>query len=473
MSPGQLEADLCIIGGGAAGITIAREFIGTKHQVILLESGGFEFDAATQDFYQGESVGRDYNLETSRLRYWGGTTNHWSGWCRPLSNADFQERPWFPNSGWPLRLEELTPFYQRAGRVLQLDRISNPLGPLDNKSPGGQVFPFDRRSISTEVYQFSPPTRMGEAYKKEIDQSRNVTTYLHSNVVGIDANETKREVVRVRCSTNEGHRFDVNAKLFVLATGGVENARLLLISQLGNDRDLVGRFFMDHLEPKGGIFAAVRPDDPRWIPFVYGDPRRSSEFEPLCCIALSDAILGREGLVNSALGFVHLPAPSNPSLLARLPLVPGADVQILQVHVYGQHAPDPDSRITLGSELDRLGLPRPKLNWRLNEIDRRSIEQTIRITAQELGRLGLGRMKLDFRNWEPEFQIGYHHMGTTRMSADPSRGVVDAQCKVHGMTNLYVAGSSTFATAGNAPPTLTITALALRLADHIKAEQLG
>jgi choline dehydrogenase-like flavoprotein len=149
----------------------------------------------------------------------------------------------------------------------------------------------------------------------------------------------------------------------------------------------------------------------------------------------------------------------------------GATVlQMLEVEVYGQQAPNPDSRVTLDDERDALGMPRVRMHWSLTDFDRRSVDRTLRIVAQEFGRLGLGRMHLDFKEWEPDFYYGNHHMGTTRMHDDPRKGVVDRNCRVHGVGNLYVAGSSTFPTSGNAPPTMTIVAMALRLADTIKAE---
>jgi len=139
-----------------------------------------------------------------------------------------------------------------------------------------------------------------------------------------------------------------------------------------------------------------------------------------------------------------------------------------------EQAPNPDSRVTLGNQRDALGMPRIEVDWRLTELDKRSLQAGHQAVAEELGRTGLGRLQIDpwltadLTSWAPELDGGHHHMGTTRMSADPAKGVVDADCRVHGMTNLYVAGSSVFSTSGSANPTLTIVALALRLAGHLR-----
>ena len=295
--------------------------------------------------------------------------------------------------------------------------------------------------------------------------------------------------------------------MYVLAAGGIENPRLLLAANIGNDHDLVGRYFMDHPEPSGGKFLTIDWGDRRWIPYVDGHPNRRSKTSPLGCITLPRKIQEREGIINSAIGFSYLqPLPSEGysafrSLLGKEDrsseqfgrdlwnVIADIDgfasdasrriraepppIHILRVETRAQQAPNADSRITLGEERDALGVLLPRLNWRLTDFDRRSARRTLRLVAEELGRLGVGRMKMEFRNWEPEFYYGNHHIGTTRMNAEARLGVVNADCRVHGTSNIYVAGSSVFPTSGNAPPTFTIVALALRLADHIKSTKLS
>jgi len=131
-----------------------------------------------------------------------------------------------------------------------------------------------------------------------------------------------------------------------------------------------------------------------------------------------------------------------------------------------EQAPDPDNRVTLDAACDRFGLPKPALHWRWRALDQANLVRLRALVADELERHGLGRVEVADAPPDPN---AHHHMGTTRMHDDPRQGVVDADCRVHGTSNVYVAGSSVFTTVGYANPTLTIVALAIRLADHLLA----
>ncbi len=501
-----VDTDVCIVGGGAAGITLAREFAGAPFRVCLLESGGLEYDAKTQDLYKGENVGRPYyDLDICRLRYFGGTTNHWAGYCRPLKPIDFEEHAWVPYSGWPFGLEELEPFYHRAQEICQLGPYRYDASFL-KAQPGSELLLLDENRIVTDVIQFSPPTRFGEVYRSEIKTAANVAVYLHANVTNIETGDTPKAVTRLRVATLGGRKFWVAAKRHILAAGGIENARLLLVSNeretagLGNGHDLVGRFFMDHPEPEIGLVLPVNPGDSKWATYCF-DYYGRNPLQPVGALSLHKSVQEQEQILHSAIGFEYV-EPGSEGWLALRRIALGnnkgakqiefdlgrviSDIEgiasdayeklrhgsipltMFKIYCYGQHAPNPNSRVTLGEERDALGLPRPKLDLRPSELDRHSIKRTLQIFAQELGKAGLGRVQMAFDDWPSEFYYGNHHMGTARMSVDPKRGVVDATCRVHGIGNLYVAGSAVFPTSGTAAPTLTIVALATRLADHIK-----
>jgi choline dehydrogenase-like flavoprotein len=145
-----------------------------------------------------------------------------------------------------------------------------------------------------------------------------------------------------------------------------------------------------------------------------------------------------------------------------------------------EQAPNPNSRVTLDTEKDSLGMPRAMLNWELTPLEKRSIRKIYELLGQEVGKAGVGRVKMMDYLWDekdytwPSFTGGgWHHMGTTRMSDDPKNGVVDANCKVHGIDNLFVAGASCYVTAAAPNPTLTLIALTLRLSDHLKQVAAG
>ena len=505
----RIEADLCIIGAGAAGITIAREFVGTSVRVCLLESGGLEFDAETQALYEGETTGVAYfDLDACRLRYFGGTTNHWDGWCRPLNEIDFEAQPHVPYSGWPITRIDLDPFYERAHRLLEI-------GPYiydERYWQEHQIRPpeFARDLLQIDYWRFSPPTRFGQAYLRDLEMSANIKVLTYANVTNVQANSTASAVEYVEVRSLTGLSGLVTAKHFVLACGGIENPRLLLLSSgveargLGNQHSLVGRFFMEHLETEVATVTSDIGDELHAVldgrkatdtgvrvqPCLSTGRRLQLEKGILSCtITLQfrsrvwqrDVWAWHEGGIpmdywNKVWRLVrdadHLPADAYGYFVqGRLP---PSSISRISLDIVGEQAPNPDSRVTLSEDRDELGLNRARLEWRLTELERSSMAEFVKAIGREFGRLNLGRVKVEDwsidSGWPVNLHGANHHMGTTRMADDPKRGVVNRQCRVHGVYNLYVAGSSVFPTCGSGVPTMSIVALALRLADHLKLQ---
>jgi len=497
-----LETDLAIIGGGAAGITIAREFAGTGVSVTLIESGGFDFDADTQALYEGEIGGVDYTLDGSRLRYFGGSTNHWGGWCRPLEKEDFEKRDWVPHSGWPITRADLDPYYQRAAVICQLHSTNFDEAdkwPSDNPV---EPMPLAGDEVMTRFFIYSPPTRFGEVYRKDIGNAENILCYLHSNVLEIVPTQDANVVDHLRVATLQGNGFTVKPKMVVLATGGIENARMLLLSNsvakagLGNQNDLVGRYFMEH--PHIPYPAEILITDEKLVPAFYRTYTPVEKAIMRGCFMFTPQYLERTGRLGTVMTFYpreevtrHHTPPKGDKDPVRL-----LDPDYLQairsttsepakgdalgwrfgIGCACEQAPNPDSRITLSEERDALGLQRTKLTWRLRGADATSLHQNVRALARAWGGWGEGRIRIlfpDREEWTEAEGWGNHHMGSTRMAADPKQGVCDADCRVHDMSNLYIAGSSVYPTTGTVNPTLTLVALAVRMADHLKARFKG
>ena len=492
-----IETDIAVIGAGAAGITIARELRNGEASVTLIESGGFDFDPDVQDLYAGESVGVPYTLDTSRLRYFGGSTNHWGGWCRPLEPIDFEQRDWVPHSGWPITRADLDPYYRRANEVCQI-------GPFiydDAKafSEGGRVHPLDLPGgeVMTRWFEYSPPTRFGWVYRPDIEKAANIRAYLNSNVLEIVPDETASRVERLRVGTLTGRRFEVRPKLVILATGGIENARMLLASNsvekagLGNGRGLVGRFFMEH--PHIERPCEIIITNPDFVAPYYQDYTKSAGARIRGVFMFTADYLRKNRRLGTVMTFykakeirtdseVRENDPDStrnvePGLagLMRSTTSDAPQSPLLAMR-YGtgcatEQAPNPDSRITLSAEKDALGLNRTKLDWKLSAADRANLRRNLVTLARAFGSWGEGNVRVLFPErdrWDEAEGWGNHHMGTTRMADDPRKGVVDANCRVHGVENLYVAGSSVFTTSATVNPTLTIVALAIRLADHVQ-----
>lgn len=515
-----IETDVVVIGGGAAGISLALEFIGAKFRAVLLESGSREIDADTQDLYAGTEIGRSYqDLTTSRLRFLGGTTNHWGGWCTPLDPIDFETREWMPHSGWPFDRAHLDPWYRRAHSVVELGTYE--YDPQRWGIPAKRILPpFKGPHFVLNLLQQSPPTRFGTRYEPELNRADRVTVYLNANAMTLTSNEAGGEVRAVEVGTLGGNRFTVKARAYVLATGGIENARILLLSGppggnggLGNANDLVGRFFTVHLVYPGGVIVpSDRYADLDFLSILDYRGRQHGGVTGWCIpfIGLSPESRHRHALPGVSIFPRYQFAPVHGAIEALKRLIgkgekggkasdgwsdmqsvlrqidgvaefglrkamfdQGIPVDAVNLGVAGEQLPNPDSRIRLGDERDALGLRRTAVEWRLTAEDKRKAFEIQRLLGAEVGRAGMGRLRpsivdADENAWPPDFYGDAHHMGTTRMHRDPARGVVDQDCRVHGVGNLYVAGSSVFPNSGSVNPTLTIVALALRLADHIK-----
>ena len=298
--------------------------------------------------------------------------------------------------------------------------------------------------------------------------------------------------------TLSGNSFSATATAFVLATGGLEVPRILLASNdrrpagIGNEHDLVGRCFMEHVNIATGPVAltsaasAMVPYTPTPVTIdVNGEPRDLA----VQAVLLLDPELMKHNALRACEVTLEYPfAPDDKRLRALYPdTAPGIDLldaenvetgSVPIARVLCEQEPNPASRVTLVRTKDELGMPRIQLDWRLTRDDRISMLRTLRTVGQQIGQRGLGRMRVDiggFLDAEPgpnttldyAVNTGSHHMGTTRMSSDPTRGVVDADLKVHSVANLYIAGSAVFPTSGANTPTLTIVALTLRLADHL------
>ena len=247
-----LSADLAIIGAGPAGITLARSMIGGPTRVCLLEAGGTALDGPTQALYEGKNVGIECPLAGSRLRYFGGSSNHWGGLCRTLHRIDLERRDWLPDSGWPFAFDELQRYYDAASAIVEVSpaRFSDRVYWQEKTGEHLREMPSGRMDLA--FIQFSPPTRFGQRYGEELKAAPNIDVLLNANVTNIGANQDGQSVQRLDIATLNGLRHRVDAKAFVLATGGLENPRLLLLSNavlpagLGNQHDLVGRYFMEH-----------------------------------------------------------------------------------------------------------------------------------------------------------------------------------------------------------------------------------
>jgi choline dehydrogenase-like flavoprotein len=265
----EFACDLCVVGAGPAGIAIVDRLRESGLSIVLLESGGFDPEVATQRLFRGENLGHDYyRLDACRQRLFGGSTNHWGGWCRPLDAVNFERRDWVPWSGWPISEETLKPYYADAARLFELPDSRFDMPTWRDRLPP----PFSREGSNFEnvVFQYGPKTNFGETYRARLLAAPNVTTLLHANLTQMELSAESSRVGHLRVAALTGRRCSIRPRVVMLAAGGIENARLLLVSKndrpagLGNEFDLVGRFFMEHLHVSvGHMLAAPSAGDRR------------------------------------------------------------------------------------------------------------------------------------------------------------------------------------------------------------------
>jgi choline dehydrogenase-like flavoprotein len=513
-----VECDICIVGSGPAGSTIAKELSGSGLRVTLLESGEFARSPEADSLNEIENIGRARVPDqwAVRNRIVGGSSHTWGGRCAPLDAIDFEVRDWVPDSGWPISPADLEPYLDRSAAHLGLAVGSGfsdeQFWTLSGREPPKSA--PDPQALLPFFWQFSRDPeesypfeymRFGRSLADRLGP--NVSLVTGATVVGVNPVESGRAVRSVAFAGPDGRRRTLAARNVVLCAGGIENARILLSSDsvspkgLGNDRDLVGRYLMDHLRGPGGSFA-IRGSDQLQRRFgrytVQGRLFRAG-------LRLSPKIQREEGLLNCAAWLGEVVSTSDPwdalrrviGGAARMPqdamaIAAGAGfflrgvkqhlsdrngiprkLQELNLDCMCEQRPDADSRVTLSNMRDRFGVRLSRVDWRSHPDESRSMRRMAQLVAEELPRMGLPELSLapwvrDEADFPDSFRDVAHPTGTTKMSETAARGVVDANCRVHGVEGLYVSGSSVFPTVGHCNPTQMIVALSVRLADHLR-----
>jgi choline dehydrogenase-like flavoprotein len=500
-----IDTDLCVVGTGAAGITIARELSGSSIKVLLVEAGGRAPTPEAEDQCRVEATGLPIGAD-SRQRLLGGTTNTWWGKLATLDPIDLQLRAWVPRSGWPFDRATLEPYYRRAARVLDLPALAGRDG--DDLAPlRGPALDGDEVRPTHFAWQ-RPPLNFADVHRRDVGPAANVTTLLEAQVTAVELDADGEAVETLTVRRPDGDHLSVRPRSVVLACGGIENARLLLASRarrpagVGNEHDQVGRNFMDH--PKGQCGEVIITSEAReLLDRSYWRSQRTHGLRVQRGVGLTEAAQERLGALNSYLllepvyeakdrsGVVALRrlyrhrgrglrwadvravAGDVPALAgaAGFRLLNRGRLRRLRIHNFLEQAPDPANRVTLSEQRDSLGLPRARLAWTVTDLDRHSARALHGALDREVHRRAIGYVDSPLLAGGEEWTItqdASHHVGTTRMGDDPRSSVVDANARVHSVANLYVAGSSVFPTSGYANPTFTIVALSLRLADHLR-----
>ncbi|MEZ5372750.1 MAG: GMC family oxidoreductase [Microthrixaceae bacterium] len=511
-----ISGDVVVVGAGPAGLAVAWSLAEQGTKVIVLEGGGLQPDAESSALHEGEIVGgvlpttagdRTSLTEITAAGF-GGTTQLWAGHIQPLAERDLEPQPFHDVGGWPIGYDELKRWYDPASRFLHFGAGSSV---EEARSRSGLPEPpdlgdgFGEALVLTRVYSFADEQR------DAIVEHPNIDLVHHANVTQLRTDPSGAVVESAEVRTLDGTTWSATAPKVVLACGGIGNPRLMLASTdhhpagIGNDHDLVGRYYTDHPKAFGWVLASSL-DVTAWE-FLNSSAAHDEQVDrgdgvmvtrtDHVYLRLADDALSERGWPWAQAECFFTPgAPTDRRAeLAGIDLL-GADAASMAVVVLTTEQPlDPDSRVTLGEDTDELGRRRPVVDWRVPDAHADTVADMARLLGVELGARGLGRLwdatdrlRIDLGTFDAnrvietieldpppapdaalQWRTSYHQMCTTRMAEDPGEGVVDADCRVHGMDNLWVAGTSVFATGAGYVPTLTGVALALRLADHLRA----
>jgi choline dehydrogenase-like flavoprotein len=536
-----LTADICIVGAGAAGIAMALQFVNTPFDILVLESGGLGPEPQTQALYEGSVA--DARLHSPPDRYrerrFGGTTTIWGGRCMPFDPIDFETRPYVPDSGWPISYESVAAFYPGANRLCEAGEFNYD---ADESLPGidrPMIEGFEGKYFTSNTLErFSCPTDFGSRYGKKLRDASNIRVMLHANVTAIRLDSIGRRVEALTVQTLTGKQFLARASHYVLATGGLEVARLMLASRdvqpngVGNDHDFVGRYYMCHL---AGTIGAIKISGPT---HAVNHSYQLSD-EGIYCrrrLALKPEIQ-REHQVSNFIGRLHHPRITDPThrnaILSALYLGKNfisyeygkrlhgeerlgwsawlkhvrnvaagpTDIAAFGWHLFrdrkladrkfpsiiiksranlysldfhAEQQPNCASRVSLGRDIDALGMLRLNIDWRYTAGDVKAVQRALALLQVDFRQSGVATFDYDPNMVEFEMTrygaYGGHHIGTARMGSDPNSSVVDTDCRVHGIVNLFVNSAAAFPTSSQANPTLTLVALSLRMAEHLKSQ---
>ena len=503
-APEARHATVCIVGGGIAGLTLATRLAEAGLDVHLLDAGGLEQEERSQRFYQTEQPGVQPHrgAHEGRFRTFGGSSTQWGGQLLPFTADIFAPAPGCPSQPWPIGAEDLAPYYPAIERIFAVDPLPFDAALLPALGHPGVPFPSQ---LTLRFSKWAPFHRRNLAHTlgREALAHPRLTVFTHANAATLEGDGNRIREVRVL--NYAGTEFRFTARHFVVATGTIESARLLLSSPgVPNQHDQLGRYFHDHLSFAAARFtgAGRRAMLERLGPFLVAGTLHT------CKIEASAATRARDQLLAAMAHVVIVEPEDSPSAALRrllrglqagrlgeavranlLPLLRGAGELVrfawnarvrrrrpvsrraeVLLNIDVEQSPDPENRIRLSPHHDALGLPVAIVDWRVNQAEQQTAQRFAALLRPQLEALGLAP-----EDWDPACERGalprmhdtYHAMGGLRMGTDPRASVVDPDLRVHGLSNLSVASCAVFPSGSSSNPTFTLMALTLRLADHL------
>jgi choline dehydrogenase-like flavoprotein len=500
----NLSCDICIVGSGPAGISVAKKFLDTNFKVILLESGGIEPSVNYNELNKGENSGpRFLSLDGARTRCFGGASRIWAGHCAPFAKEDFQKHPFVPLSGWPIQRGDLDIYYQEAAEMLGISYDKFNHDSSINMSFAGESFPSLKGKdslLSTYVLQISNSTNrnFGAKYQKNFLDAKNIEVILHSTVTKINISENGKRVDNLEAQDISMKKCVINAKKFVLAAGALENSRLLLAETkvfnkgIGNSKGFVGSCFMSH-PGFTGVAKIFKTSKARCLPKNEYITEPMHKFSASSHEKINNQILSHGFDLKPVQDLANLSTYSSGQFNRNFRKLfndfnfkeaskkvfckfngNNFSSNLWNLNIGIEQEPSRRNFLTLSSlSKDIFGVPLINMFWAdISKREKITVEKSVKLLARQLGKNNSGRVQFTenllseevFNQPDPV----NHHIGTTRMAKTIDNGVVDMNCKVFDLSNLYISGSSVFPTSSVVNPTFTIIALSLRLGDYLK-----
>ncbi|RBQ03565.1 GMC oxidoreductase [Pedobacter miscanthi] len=496
-----MKFDYVIVGSGLGGGVLASHLSSDK-KIAVIEAGS---ENGNSDRVNHHSTGLDFRWPLTRSIEKGGTSNLWHGVLSPLDEIDFKERSWIPGSGWPIKKEDLDPYYDKAAEFLKVNNSKLFIDSVSNKE-----FQSDLEKIHiSEGFKFkyfqqpTPPLRTKTLLNKLAD---NVTVYTDTVALELIPFEDQPNKIRcVKCYCEKKKEFiEIEGNEIIVAAGALETPRLLLNSTTCGfySNKNIGRYLMDH--PMGN-FLQIKFKVPTVAP-VFTDTLHSPNNKIKVGMVLDEMIQERhkfpnhnffirpsfkEGLdAKTELVKLSLLAVRNNkvsfrdiiNILSNLNLARQiltyklslkVKLQLADLFLLTEQTPYEQSQVKLSPDLDRYGYRKAEVNWQLNDYDKENIIRYIQFVFNNC----FSKDEIKFTvnpedvDWDKTFTSAAHHVGTARMAASEANGVVDKNLQVFNTQNLFIADGSVFTTSGNVNSGFTIISLAIRLSNYLNGKE--
>ena len=510
-------SDICIIGAGIAGLVIADELKKSGLKINILEAGGEKHDySLTKNLFKVKMLSYKHTgAMKGRYRVFGGSSIKWGGQLLPLNKIDFQKRSYIPNSGWPIKINSLKPFYRNCEELLGVN--SESYGKIFSKKFFGKFKPKNFNNIKFRFSKWAPFSHrnLSKTLGRRCKKSKNIKIFLNTTATRIVLNKSNQEVAYIRALNDKKEKIYFKSNTFILAGGTFETVRLLLISKdingksIGDHSDLLGKYFHDHISIK---VAEIKPKNrnlllDHWSPKFVNSTLHTIKMEATekwqrekkSLNVLSHIIYeeGNKSFINILREiyqsyqegffkikfikfrdiFILLKNIINIILISLFILIkkrklPSNSADIF-LYLDCEQYPNIKNQILLNDKKDEFNMNKLSINWSWSTYEIKALSEFSKEINREWENLNLGKLKwlVDFKNAKNLKEIikdTYHPMGGTRMSNKKTDGVVDKNLKVHNIKNLYIASCSVFPTGGSSNPTMTLILLCLRLSKFLK-----